>query len=219
VRPPLLAFLAALLVALSLTAAASARDPRLEQLKLRPVDMDLAANAILRPADIGNWARIPGKSGDDAAPDCPGQDYSAFTITGQAQSHFQKQGASVLSRVEVYPSSKQVLGDFAVDARPGTAACEGRVLRREVAKEAKGLAVTLASAKQIRGPKVGQRSIAFKIVLRLEGPSGTLKLYIDLIGFVRDRAAASVVLIAPGQPFPGGTALARLIDSRLQRVA
>jgi hypothetical protein len=209
-----------LAASLALATAASARNPRLEQLALRPADMELARSAVLRGADLGaGWVAQPSKPADDAPPDCPGQDYSKFTITGQAQVQFAKQGASVTARVEVYPSHGQVLGDFAVDARPGTAACEGRAIRAQVAKEAKGLNVTLQSAKQLPGPKVGQKSIAYRIVLGLKGPSGTLKVYVDLLGFVRDRTAASVVVVAPGKPPKGAELLVKAIDGRLQRVA
>jgi hypothetical protein len=208
------------LVCLIVTATASARNPRLERLALRAVDVQLAKGSILRTGDLGSgWTSRPSKPDDNAPPDCPGQNYSAFTITGQAQAQFVKQGASVLSRVEVYPSRKQVLGDFAVDAQPGVVACEGEAIRREVAKEAKGLTVTLVSAKQLPAPQVGQRSIAFRIVLNLKGKANTLKLYVDLIGFVRDRSAASVVIVAPGLPPKGDVLLARVVDSRLQRAA
>lgn len=214
-RPLLLTLLAGLIVA----SPAAARNPRLEHLALRPVDMDLARGAVLRAGDLDGWRQIPGKAQDDAAPDCPGQDYSAFTITGQAQSHFRRGGASALSRVEVYRSPRQARGDFAVDARPGTARCEGAAIRAQVAKQVKGLTVRLASARQLRGPKVGQRSLAFRIVLDLKAKQAAQKLYVDLIGFVRDRALASVVLVAPGGPAADGAALARAIDARLQQVA
>jgi hypothetical protein len=207
-----------LLVGLVVASPAEARNPRLEQLALRPLDMELARSAVLHAGDLAGWRPVPGLLQDDGPPDCPGRDFSAFTITGQAESHFQRQNASVLSRVEVYPSRKQVRGDFAVDARPGTARCEGAAVRAEVAKQAKGLTVRLASARQLKGPKVGQRSIAFRIVLELRAESAVQKLYVDLVAFVRDRAAASVVLVAPGRPLPGGAALARAIDARLRPV-
>jgi hypothetical protein len=208
------------LACLIVPATASARNPRLEQLALRAADTQLAKSSILRAGDLGSgWASRPSKPDDNAPPDCAGQDYSAFTITGQAQGQFVKQGASVLSRVEVYPSRKQVLGDFAVDAQPGIAACEGEAIRKAVAKQAKGLTVTLESAKQLAAPQVGQKSIAFRIVLNLKGKANNLKVYVDLIGFVRDRSAASVVIVAPGLPPKGDVTLARVIDARLQRAA
>jgi hypothetical protein len=208
-----------LLAGLVVASPAAARNPRLEQLALRSVDMDLARSAVLRPGDLDGWSRLPSKAQDDAPPDCRGQDYSAFTITGQAESHFQKAGASVLSRVEVYPSRRQVRGDFGVDARPGTAACEGAAIRAEVARQSKGVTVRLTSARQLKGPKVGQRSLSIRIVLELQKGSQKLNLYVDLIGFVRDRSAASVLVVSPGRPLAGQLALAKTIDARLQQVA
>jgi hypothetical protein len=207
-------------VALLLPAAASGRNPRLEKLALRQPDMQLARNALLRAGELGpGWATHTSKPDESSPPDCPGQDYSRFTITGQAQTQFTKLGASVLSRVEVYKSRAQAVGDFAVDARPGTAACEGAAVRRQVAKEATGVAVTLVSAKQLPGPKVGQKSIAFQIVLNLRRAGKDLKVYVDLIGFLRDRAAASVVIVAPGTAPKGTAVLARAVDARLQGAA
>jgi hypothetical protein len=213
-------FVLTVAAALALAASAAARNPRLEQLALEQADMVTAKSALLRAGDLGSgWAAQPSKPADNAPPDCPGQDYSSFTITGQAQAQFTRSGASVLSRVEVYRNKRQARADFAVDERPGTAACEGAAIRREVAKEAAGLKVSLLSARQLPGPKVGERSLAFRIVLGLRGSGKDLKVYVDLIGFVRDRVGASVVVVAPGVPPTGNVLLAKLVDTRLQRVA
>jgi hypothetical protein len=206
--------------ALALTATASARNPRLEQLALEKADMQLAKNALLRAADLGSgWTTQPSKAADESPPDCPGQNYAKFTITGQAQTQFTKLGASVLSRVEIYKSRADARGDFAVDTKPGTASCEGAAVRKQIAKEATGVAVTLISAKQLPGPKVGQRAIAFEIVLNMRRAGKDLRVYVDLIGFLRDRAAASVVIVAPGAAPKGNAVLAKAVDARLQGVA
>jgi hypothetical protein len=212
--------LACLALALVVAAPAAARNPRLEHLALRPADMESARNAVLRAADLGTgWAARVENARDDSAPDCAFQDYSKFTITGQAQTRFSQQGASVVSRVEVYKSHADAAGDFGVDTRPRTALCEGRAIRAGFAKQAPGMTVTLASATKLASPKVGERSVAFRIVLTVKQQARTLKLYIDLIGFVRDRAAASVVVVAPGNPAKGAVSLARVMDARLARAA
>jgi hypothetical protein len=212
------ALLLTLGAALVLTAAASARNPRLEQLALRPADVDLAKSAVLRGSDLGSgWTTAAMKPNDTSPPDCPGQNYSKFTITGQAQTRSTRTGASVISRVEVYRSRAGALGDFAIDARPGTAACEGEAVRKGWASG--GLAARLISAREVPGPKLGQRSIAFRIVLGVSRAGKEVRVYIDLLGFVRDRVAASVIVLAPGVPPKGNDVLARTIDARLQRVA
>jgi hypothetical protein len=207
-----------LAAALVLVAAASARNPRLERLALRPADMELAKSAVLRSGDLGSgWTTGVMKLDDNAPPDCAGQNYSKFTITGQAQTRSTKSGASVISRVELYRSRADAHGDFAVDARPGTAACEGAAIRKEWASS--GFAVRLLSANELPAPALGQRSIAFRIVLGVTRAGKELRVYIDLLGFVRDRAAASVIVVAPGVPPKGKDVLARTIDARLQRAA
>jgi hypothetical protein len=213
--------LACLALALVVAAPAAARNPRLEHLALRPADMASARNAVLRAADLGSgWTGTVENARDDSAPDCAFQDYSKFTITGQAQTRFSQQGASVVSRVEVYKSRADALGDFGVDTQPRTALCEGRAIRDGFAKQAaKGMTVTLTSAKRLAAPQVGERSVAFRIVLTITQQARSLKLYIDLIGFVRDRAAASVVVVAPAKPAKGAVSLARVMDARLSRAA
>jgi hypothetical protein len=212
--------LVAFVLALVLAAPAAARDPRLERLALRPVDGKAAKNAVLRARDLGaGWAGGAQNPRDDSPPDCAFQNYSKFTITGQAQTHFTQQGASVVSRVELYESRADARGDFGVDTRPRTAQCEGRAIRAGFAKSAKGFTVALVSAKKVAAPKVGERSVAFRIALRLKQGSRSLPVYVDLIGFVRGRAAASVVVVAPGQPASGAANLARIMDARLSTAA
>jgi hypothetical protein len=175
--------------------------------------MELAKSAVLRGTDLGaGWATHAMQPDDSSAPDCAGQDYSRFTITGQAQTQSTKSGASVTSRVEVYESRADALGDFAVDARPRTASCEGAALARR-------LSAKLLSARQLRTPKIGRRSTAFRIVLGLTRSGRLHRVYVDVVGFVRDRSVASVIVWAPGLAPKGDALLAQTIDSRLQRVA
>lgn len=172
---------------------------------------------MLHGADLGTGWATRTVQPDTAAPDCAWQNYSKFTITGRAQTRSTKSGASVTSRVEIYRSRADALGDFAVDARPGTAACEGAALVQ--AWSTRGIPTKLLSARPLPAPKLGQRSLAFRIVLGVTRSGHQLRIYIDLIGFVRDRTVASVVVLAPGLPPKGDAVLARTIDLRLQRVA
>jgi hypothetical protein len=211
----------ALVALVAATAAgAQARDPRLERLALRPVDVELARSAVVTAADVGaGWKKVAAPARDDEAPDCPGQDFSPFTITGQAATRFEHQATSLMSRVEVYRTRAQALGDFGVSTRPGTAACEGKALRAALAHQLEDGRVTLVSAKQQRGPAVGERSIRFRIVLRVKTATTSFPVYVDLIGFLRDRAAGSVVALSPGTPAAGLAQLAARMDGRLRRVA
>jgi hypothetical protein len=207
-------------LALVVAAPAAARSPRLEQLALKQADVAAAKSAVLRTADLGTgWTARAESARDDSPPDCAFQDYSRFTITGEAQTRFSQQAASVVSRVEVYESKADAAGDFAVDTKPRTAQCEGRVIRASFAKQSPGTKVTLESAQVTGSPKVGERSVSMRIVLGVHAGSRTLRLYIDLIGFVRDRAAASIVVVTPGAPAKGAVQLARIMDARLSRAA
>jgi hypothetical protein len=212
--------LVVLAVALVAAGTADARNPRLERLALKQEDTSAAKAAVLRVGDLGSgWTGGVQSPNDNTAPDCAFQNYSRFTITGQAQTHFAQSGASIVSRVEVYKSKGDASGDFAVDTRPRTAACEGKAIRDGFASQAKGMTVTLTSATERSAPKVGDRAVSFRIVLTLHQASKELKLYIDLIGFLRGRATASVIVVAPGNPAQGAVQLARIMDARLNKAA
>jgi hypothetical protein len=210
---------AAVAVALTLAGTAAARNPRLERLAPRPADMELAQATVLRAADLGaGWAAHASKLDDTSPPDCAFQDYSSFTITGQAQRQYTRPSASVLARVEVYATGAQARGDFAIDLDRRTARCEGEALRARFATQS-GRRVTLRSAQRLRPPALGDRSLAYRIVLDLHGTSSTLPLYVELVAFVRDRVAASVVVVTSSSPARGVASLVRAIDTRLQRAA
>jgi hypothetical protein len=96
--------LVAALFAFGTGAALAVTDPHDEQERLRPADMALARRTTLKATDLASgWKRMPAPSDDDDSK-CPGfdPDFSAFTITGKAQSIFARQGGGVVvSVVEV----------------------------------------------------------------------------------------------------------------------
>src|SRR3954452_12207825 len=94
---------ACLVVADTAAAASAARSPRLERLALRAADVKLARKSIIRASDLtAAWKGGESKAGNDDAPDCAWQDFSRFTITGQAESDFGLTGARIISQVQVF---------------------------------------------------------------------------------------------------------------------
>ena len=148
VRPLLLTLLAAS----SSPRPAAARNPRLEQLALRPVDTELARNAVAprrRPRPAG--ARTDRSRGRRAA---------RLREPGLLGVHDHRPGAVALRRERARPSLSRVEvyrepggGARRLRAstrRPGTAACEGAAIRAEVARRSKGVTVRLGSARQLK---------------------------------------------------------------------
>ena len=119
----------------ALVGSAQGRDPRRERLQLNAADGALAREITVRRGDLGTGWRSARTSPDDSgAPGCQGfrPDFSAFTITGRANSAFtRRDGASIQSQVEVYKSRADAAGDFRAGAKPGLARC----LRLSLAKE------------------------------------------------------------------------------------
>jgi hypothetical protein len=208
------AALTALSIAVSVAVVAAAggagvkRSPRLEQLAPRAADVRLARKALIRAADLtAGWKGGVAKGGNDEAPDCAWQDFSAFTITGEAESDFGRSGARLISQAQVFARRADAVGDFRVDTRQGTAECEGRVFAKAL-----GDAVKLVSARPLAAPNVGDRAAAYRFVLR----SGSTLIYFHVIEFVRGRTLAGIAAFSVGASIEGLESLARLMDVRLQ---
>lgn len=214
-----------LLVAAALglvAAAAAARDPRLEKLQLKPADMRLARSAVLRRSDLGaGWTPLRVGASDPEAPDCPGYrpDFSKFTVTGQADSQFSTRGGStsVLSRVEVYASKAQARGDFALSTLPPVARCLGLMLQREAAKGSSGLAFELVSSRRVhRVPRLGERSVAYRIVSEASSGGASIRVYVDVLVVLRGRSIGAVFFTGALKPVAGRQRVASHIARRLR---
>jgi hypothetical protein len=197
-----------LLCSLALAATAAARDPRLEKVALRASDGRLAQKGLVRLTDLASgWQGGPVSRDAGGSPDCPWQDYSAYTMTGRAISEFRQAGAQLMSSVQVFTSHAQALGDYGVDTRNGTAKCEGEQLRKAFGPNAK-----LVSAGEIRAPDVGERATAFRWVIKL----GSNTIYLEAIEFVRGRAIGGMFAANVGRVLRGTDVLVRAMDLRLQ---
>jgi hypothetical protein len=210
-----LASLALVLVfALALAATASA-GPRDEKERLTNADMALARHALVRQSDlVPGWTalNVPLSHG----PRCRGYnpDFSRFTVTGRAGSGFTHgSGTAIASAVELYASAAQASGDFALGSQPGFLSCFSSKLARQFAKS--GVAVSVASQRSNRSPRVGARSLSWHIVFRLTVAGRSVPYYVDLYAFQVNRAIGSLSFQSLSKPVPRQIALARLVASRL----
>jgi len=204
------------LLALAFVAAASARDPRAEQLKLNARDNRAARAALITAADLQpGWQRATSSS-EESVPSCPGYrpDFSRFTITGKAASEYKTSAGGVLeSHVEVYKSHADATGDYRLGAKPQVASC----LASTISKQPTGdptVHIKTISAKQVAAPDIGERSAHYKIVLRLTGPSGSVPVYVDAIVFQKGRTLALLLTMGVSQPITDGNTLARRMFAR-----
>ena len=212
----------ALVLALCAGAVAFAQDdPRREQKRLTPADMALAKRITVQQADLGpGWKRVPATKGGDEPLECPGfnPDLSAFTITGEAQSEFQRDGAITLaSIVEVYESRADAAGDFRASARPALATCLRTTLEKEIAKDKDPtLKVSGLSSRMLKAPRVAERSAAWRLVASVSVQGVSAKVYVDLLAFVKSRSIAALLFVAPARPVAGQAALARVVAARMR---
>ena len=203
-----------LVFALSVSALAQAGEFRPELERLRPADVALAKRTTVRAADLASgWMRQAPAPSSDQKLDCPGVDldFSRFTITGTAKSKFGRTGASIESYVEVYKSRVDAAGDFRKGSRPAVLACIARMLDKEARRTGNGRVV---SARSLADPRVGERAMAYRVVVSVATDRGAVQVYVDFLGFQRGRTAVLLAFTAGGTPITGRVPLARAVAAR-----
>jgi hypothetical protein len=216
---------AVLLVALSPAAGAgAANDPRDEQERPTAADTAFARRVVLERADLGpGWVLGPALSGGEANEpfSCPGfdPDFSAFTITGEAETSFRHAGgAALFSLAEVFPSRAQAAGDFRTGAKPAVAGCLRFLLERELAAAADRapFRMRVASSTMRRAPGIGERAVSYRVVMRVEAGDRSLPVYVDVLVFQQGRSLGALMAIAPLQPVPAQSRLAAKMVARMR---
>lgn len=203
------------ILALAGASVAAAADPRRERVELRPADVALAKRIALRPGDLsGSWRRLSlPAGGEDSQMTCPGfnPDLSRFTITGKAMTaYFRQSGASAMSAIEVYRSRADAIGDFTVATNPAVVRC----LRDEIQRGTSGIA--RVGVARIAGPRVGDRSTAFRVVARFSAGGRSVALYMDVVVVQRGRSIAALFFSSPTRPFAGQSRVAAAVAARMR---
>jgi hypothetical protein len=207
------------LIALSVVAAAAARDPRDEQERLRLADMNAAKASLIRLADLNAGWKRDKKPDDDDSNSCPGfnPDFSRFVITGKADAAFvHPAGAWLVSGTEIYASHAHAVGDFRLGARPGLAKCLRYILEHETAKEIDpGVRVRVLSSRMVPSARIGERTARFQLVARFTGPARSLTMYMDVFAFLQGRSIGFLMTMSVTQPIRDGGTLARTMLGRM----
>ena len=202
-----------LVCALLVSASAQAGRFRPEQERLRPVDVALAKRTTVRTSDLASgWVRQASTQSPDEKLDCPGVDldFSRFTITGKARSKFERSGGSIESFVEVYKSRADAAGDFRKGSRPGVLACVARFLDKEARRNGSRVVV----ARSLADPRVGERAMAYRVVLSVATDRGAVPVYVDFLGFQRGRTSALLAFTGGYAPITHQGAVARAAAAR-----
>jgi len=201
------------------TVAVAQGDPRAERERLNAADNALASRIAVKRSDLGpGWMQrpAPAESNDDWS--CPGfnPDFSAFTITGKATTTFAREnGSTVVSVVEIYPNRAQARGDFALGAKPAVARCLKLALERELAQQA-GFTATVTSARQVRAPRLGERAVAYRIVVRLRSGARSIAMYVDVVGVHRGRSLVALMFTGVTRPLANQLRIAQRVVARMR---
>jgi hypothetical protein len=210
-------FVLVVLAAASCVAAASARDPRAEKLKLNATDTKAARGSLLALADLPVGWQHDKASGSSSVPRCAGYspDLSHFTITGKAESDFKlPAGAWVTSEAEVYATPAEATGDFKAGAKPQLATCLAKLLEQQGSGTA-GVKVKVQSARMVAAPHIGERTARYKLAVLLSSSTSSATLAMDFIVFEKNRTLGTIGTSAVAQAPLDGAALARTMLARV----
>jgi hypothetical protein len=204
-----------LVVAAVAVPAASARDPRLERLRLNSADTALAHRIAVRATDLGAGWRPATTTPEQVVPSCPGYrpDFSQFTLTGRALTSFGNQAKqwTVAANVEVYASKSDARGEWKLSVSPAAVRCFAELIRQIAGVSG----ISVASARLTPAPRLGDASAAFEIVLDAAQQSRTTKLYIDGIFVRQGRTIAALYTTAANSRVPGFARLAGRVAARM----
>lgn len=211
------AVLLACVVGLAITGGALAdhQDP---QKRITPADQARARAMLLQQSDFApGFKRDPSSNEPDPHIDCPPAVSEAdLTLTGDVDGPMFARGVvSVQSVAQIYESVAEASASW----RRGTSAagvdCARDLLRREFAKEQ----VQLVSLRKVAFPRVGHRTVAYRVVLSAKQGKLTFRFYLDLVVVMHSRAQAQVIAGSAFQPFPRAEAvrLARIVADRMAR--
>ncbi len=185
-----------------LTASAVAAPGDREKRDIRPADQALARKANLRLGDLPAGFRAKRLSSkadsasEDAGPDsCPGfaPDLSDLVITGEASSpQFKSTWMTIHSSAEVYRSIGDERKSWRRTARREAVDCLADAIDKQPAA---GMRLTLGATLQRPSPRVGERSVSFRLVGRLTTNGVKIPIWIDLLGVSRGRADATLFVM------------------------
>jgi hypothetical protein len=139
-------------------------------------------------------------------------DLSAFTITGQASSHsfMRADGTSLFSAAEVFRTSADERGDWQRSARREALPCLAHALE-QLSRGGVQLRVTSSAVRP--APRLGERSISFRILATISANGTSVKTWFDIAAVSRGRADATLGVIsfkAPPSPALEHSLLAKL---------
>jgi len=210
--------LALLLAALVLASGASARDPKEPQQRHTVADTRLAHSIALKRSDLpSGWRPQPKRK---PSPPCSSEpDESNLVQTARIDPTFLWADGvtSVGSEVDIF----KTVGQAKLDWRLSTLALMRRCLLESARRElvSQQVTVKVLSATELPAPKLGERSLHYRLVLQLHQAKTktTAPIVTELIAIGVGRISVVVHALARGTAIPaaGLGSLASLLAKRL----
>jgi hypothetical protein len=208
------------LTSLLLATVASARDPKDPQQRHTAADTKAARSMALKLGDLAaGWKVAPR---DRPAPPCSTEpDESKLVQTARIDPTFVwKDGTTTIgSEIDTFRTAAQAIRDW----RLSTLALMGRCLLESARKQLAGqhVTVTLSSAVSLPQPKLGERSLHYRLIFLLHrtqaGKTSVLEFVTEMIAIGVGRTSVVLHAASPGQPLPESSlaSLAKLLAHRL----
>ena len=188
----------ALLTAAVLTGTAAAAAGKPEKRAITPADQAWAKRINLSVRDVPtDFVQGPQQRSGASSLTCASfaPDLSAFTITGQASSHSfsRPDGTSLFSSAEVFRTNADERGDWQRSARRAALPCLARTLER---LSRNGVQLRVTSSALRPAPRLGERSISFRIAATISANGSAVKTWFDIDAVARGRADATLAVIS-----------------------
>lgn len=219
-------WLALVLVAvLAVPVVALAAGPRDPKRQINATDERKATSIVLERADFAaGWKRTTSPSTNDDV-SCPyyKPDGSDLTITGDAESEFERAGGipSVFSYADVYVSAKDAAAAWTRTVKTAAARCFADFFKKAAAADPK-VTVTGITYGKLAFPKLAPRTAAFRIGMTMNvtqgGETTKLPIAVHVVVVGRGRAEAGVFTFAPkpGVAAAELRAFAKLLAARMK---
>jgi hypothetical protein len=195
-----LALLLIVVLAVPALALAADTDPKR---KINPADERKATSIVFKRTDFAaGWKRSTTPSDDDDL-NCSfyHPDGSDLTLTGDAESEFQRSGGfpSVLSYADVYATAKDASAAWSRTVKPALARCLAQFFQTVVSEP--GTKVTVVNYGKLAFPRVAPRTAAFRVNVKMavtqSGQTVTVPLTLHIVVVGRGRAEAGFLTFAP----------------------
>ena len=205
-------------LALVLAGPAAARDPKLPQKRTVAADVKTAKAIGLAASDFATgWKAVPTPG---STPPCsvePDESKLVQTAGIDPTFAFKNTPVQVGSEVDIFRSQAQAKLDWRLSTLKLVKLCLLESARLGLGKSAR---VQVASAVALPGPKLGERSLHYRIVISAKGKNA-VPIVAELIGVGVGRISVVLHAFSIGAPLPaaGLSALTSTLAKRLVRVS